>query len=439
MKAVIMAGGKGTRIQQIRNDIPKPMLSVLGKPILQYQIEYLERYGITDIIMIIGYLGSVIQDYFGNGSRWNVNIRYIVEKEPLGTAGAFFYLKEMIVEDFVLLLGDLILDIDYNRFIEFHREHSADITLFSHPSSHPYDSDVLVVDKDRRVIKFLLKNEKREEYYHNLVNAGVYCINYKVLNSITELKKRDLEQEVIVRQIRYGSVYAYKSTEYVKDMGTPERWRMVSEDMRNGLVERRNLKNKQKAIFLDRDGTVNKQKGYIKSVDEFELLPQVAEAVRNINHSMYLAIIITNQPVVARGECDISELERIHMKMEMELSKDGGYIDDIFYCPHHPDSGFEGEVLDFKISCDCRKPGIAMIKKAAEKYNIDLSQSWCIGDTTIDIQTGKNAGMHTALLKTGEAGEDGKYQVTADIEADNLLEAVKKIIGFDSLIKREIN
>ena len=424
-----MAGGKGTRLQSIRKDIPKPMLPVMGKPILEYQIEHLEKYGIRDILLIIGYLGDVIQHYFGDGSRWNVKIRYIVEKEPLGTAGALFYLKEMAVEEFILLLGDLVLDIDYNRLIAFHKRCNADITLFSHPNAHPYDSDVLVIDKESKVTKLLLKNERRDGYYHNLVNAGVYCISHKVFDKITAPKKMDLEREIVAERIREGGVYAYKSTEYIKDMGTPNRWRMVVEDVRNGRVEKRNLRNKQKAIFLDRDGTVNKQKGYIKSAEEFELLPQVAEAVRYINNSVYLAIIITNQPVVARGECSLYELEQIHMKMEMELGREGGYLDDIYYCPHHPDNGFEGEVAELKIICECRKPGIGMIREAAEKYNIDLSQSWCVGDTTVDIQTGKNAGMYTALLKTGEAGKDEKYHVAADIEADNLLEAARKIIA----------
>ena len=190
----------------------------------------------------------------------------------------------------------------------------------------------------------------------------------------------------------------------------------------------KSLKNKQKAIFLDRDGTINVLKGFLKKAEDFELLPNVAEAIKAINSSEYLAIVATNQPVIARGECTFEELEKIHTKLETLLGRQGAFINDLFYCPHHPHKGYEGEILELKFDCDCRKPKIGMLLKAAEKYNIDLSQSWYVVDTTMDIQTGINAGMKTVLVKTGEAGKDGKYPAKADFEAENLIDAVEKIL-----------
>jgi mannose-1-phosphate guanylyltransferase/phosphomannomutase len=428
MQAVIMAGGKGTRLRTLNSEIPKPMFPISGKPILEYQIESLKKSGIIDITLIVGYLGCQIKDYFGNGSRWNVHIDYITEDKPLGTAGALYYLKGKIKEDFVLVFGDLILDVDFRRFMRFHTDHKAVITLFGHPNAHPFDSDVIEVDQDDRVIGIMKKNEERDSYYHNFVNAGLYCASPKLLETISELDKLDLEKQVIAKQIELGNVFAYRSTEYVKDMGTPERLNAVSNDLRNGVVNARSLSNKQKAIFLDRDGTINELRGFLNKADEFELLDHAADGIRLINSSRYLAIVATNQPVLARGECSYEELDKIHRKMETELGIQGAYIDDLYFCPHHPDRGFDGEIPELKIDCDCRKPKIGMLTRAADKYNIDLSQSWYIGDTTTDIQTGINAGMRTMLVRTGEAGRDDKYPVRADYEAENLLEAVSLIL-----------
>lgn len=426
--AVIMAGGKGTRLRHLADDIPKPMFRILGKPVLEYQIESLKKGGITDIVLIIGHLGEAIRDYFMDGSGFGVRIRYIVEDEPLGTAGSLYYLKETVRGDFFLIFGDLILDIDWARFLGFHRKERAAVTLFAHPNTHPYDSDLIVADADGKVIKIEPKNEGRDSCYHNLVNAGVYCVNARLLDSIQEPIRADFEKDMVAAHISDGSVFAYRSTEYVKDMGTSDRLRAVSGDVEKGVVESRNLRNKQKAVFLDRDGTVNVLKGFLRSAEDMELYPGAAEAIRKINESGYLAIIATNQPVVARGECSLEELDRIHGRMEAELGKTGAYVDGLFFCPHHPDRGFAGEVAELKIDCGCRKPKTGMLQDAAEKYNIDLKNSWYVGDSTADIQTGINAHMKTALVKTGMAGMDGKYAVAADIEAEDLLGAVSLIL-----------
>ncbi|MCI8728165.1 MAG: HAD-IIIA family hydrolase [Hungatella sp.] len=428
MRAVIMAGGKGTRLSTINKCIPKPMFPMNGKPVIEYQIESLRKNGVEDIILIVGYLGDVIRKYFDDGSKWGVHISYIIEAVPLGTAGAFYYLKDIIRDDFLLTFGDLIFDADLRRFIDFHKKNKASITLFCHPNSHPFDSDLAVADKENKVIELLSKYEGRNSYYHNLVNSGLYCINERVLKKIKTVQKLDLESEVIKPLIDEKAVFAYRSTEYVKDMGTPDRLTAVENDIRSGLVEKRNFKNLQKAVFLDRDGTINILKGFLKKCDELELLPNTAEAIKKLNNSEYLTIVVTNQPVIARGECTVEDLEEIHKKMETELGKQGAYLDALFYCPHHPDSGFDGEIKELKIECECRKPKIGMLIQAAEQFNIDLRKSFYIGDTTTDIQTGINAGMKTILVKTGEAGEDRKYNVSADYEAKGLLEAVEIIL-----------
>lgn len=429
MKAVIMAGGKGTRLQSIAKDIPKPMFPIFDKPILEYQIDSLKKSGITEITLIVGHLGDIIREHFGDGREFGVSIDYIVEEVPLGTAGALYYLKDKVQEDFVLIFGDLMFDVDWNRFMAFHQESAALISLYGHPNSHPYDSDVIVVNENNRVIKIESKNVERHFYYHNFVNAGLYCVNPKLLDLITAPEKIDLEKKLIAEQIERGTVYSYRSTEYVKDMGTPDRLNAVSADVSNGVAASRSLKNKQKAIFLDRDGTINVLKGFLNKAEDFELLSGVAEAIQKINTSPYLTIVATNQPVIARGECTFDELENIHKKMETDIGRQGAYLDDVFFCPHHPHKGYEGEIPELKFDCICRKPKIGMLLQAAEKYNIDFSQCWFVGDTTMDIQTGINAGMRTVLVNTGEAGQDGKYDAVPTHVADTLLDAIEYILN----------
>lgn len=431
MKAVIQAGGKGTRISEITGDvIPKPMLEISGYPILYHQMMNLKKNGITDITVIIGHLGNVIKDYFGDGKQFGLNISYVEEdpQKPLGTAGSLYFLKDKLKENFVFLLADVFIDIDFEKMEQYHIANNADVTLLTHPNGHPFDSD-LVVEEGGVVKAFDYKSNDRTTYnYKNLVNAGVMIFSPSVFKYLTELRKYNYEKDIIVPLINEGKVVSYKSSEYAKDMGTPERYRRVQEDYNSGICDAKNLANKQKAIFLDRDGTINEYVGFLRKEEDFRLIPGVSEAIKKINNSGYLAIVVTNQPVIARGEVTEEGLEEIHKKMETLLGLDGAYIDDIYYCPHHPDKGFEGEIPELKIECDCRKPKTGMLEKAAREHNIDLSSSIMIGDSTLDIKMAENAGMQSVLLKTGQKGEDGKYDVSPTLIAEDLNDAINKII-----------
>lgn len=391
MQAVIMAGGKGTRITSIAKDIPKPMILIEGKPILQYQIESLREQNITDIILVIGHIGKVVKDYFMNGEKFDVQIQYIEEETPLGTAGALYYLKTRIKEDFLLLNGDIIFDVNLNRFLSYHKEKGGYATIFTHPNDHPFDSGLIVTDEKGFVTKWLHKEEERI-WYKNKVNSGLHILSPKIFTMFLQLKKMDLDRDILKKLILKHQLVAYDSPEYVKDMGTPERYKDVSYDLKMGLVQMKNLKYKQKAVFFDRDGTINIYKGFITKPEDLELVPGIAEVIKNINKSGYLVIVITNQPVIARGECTLEELELIHKKMETLLGIEGAYIDDLFYCPHHPDKGFSGEREEYKIDCDCRKPKPGMLYQAAEKYNISLKDSYFVGDDERDMEAGRRAG-----------------------------------------------
>lgn len=398
MKVVIMAGGKGTRISSVASDIPKPMIKIEGKPVLEREIECLKKQGFNDIIITVSHLGNIIMDYFGDGSKFGVNIEYYFEQEPLGNAGALFKIKEKLTDDFLMLNADSIFDIDFNRFVKYHKECGGTATIFTHPNSHPYDSGLVITDDNNVVTKWLTKEDERPKWYKNCVNAGLHVLSKKILNVEITTAKVDLDRQLLKPLAGTGELFAYNSPEYVKDMGTPDRYFAVCKDFKDGRVEKKNLKNKQKAIFLDRDGTINKYVGFLTDINDFELIDGVSDAIKKINASEYLAIVVTNQPVIARGEVSIEELNEIHNKMETLLGNNGVYIDGLYYCPHHPHKGYEGERVEYKIECDCRKPKSGMLIKAAEYFNIDLESSWMIGDNENDVECGKNAGCQSILL-----------------------------------------
>ena len=428
MKVVIMAGGRGTRITSVASDIPKPMIKIGDKPVLEHELECLRRQGFTDIIITVSHLGQIIMDYFGDGSKvspatgkpFGVHIEYYFEKEPLGNAGALFKIKEKLTEDFLLLNADALFDVDFNRFVDYHRQHGALVTLFAHANDHPYDSGLLVVDKDNYVQQWLTKEDARPQYYRNIVNGGLHVISPKVLDVEINTPKVDLDRQILKPLAGTGKMLCYNSPEYAKDMGTPERYYAACADYKSGKIQGKNLRNKQKAIFLDRDGTINKYVGYLRTPEQFELLEGVGEAIRKINLSGYLAIVVTNQPVIARGEVTLDGLQEIHNKMETMLGKEGAYLDGVYYCPHHPDKGFAGEVEELKIVCECRKPKAGLLLQSAKDFNIDLSQSWMIGDSENDVLAGRNAGCKTALIGETDYGQN--------LQATSLLDFVKEIL-----------
>ena len=429
-----MAGGKGTRISQLFPDIPKPLIEIkdkdgMSRPVLERELISLRDQGFTDVLLTVSYMHEKIENHFGDGSSLGMNITYFVEEAPLGNAGALFKVRDWLGEEtFLLLNADAVFDVDFRRMADYHANKGGLVTLFTHPNSHPYDSGIVIADEDGEVIKWLTKEDARPEYYKNRVNAGLHVIDPKALDmsgidsdKIGPDYKVDLDRMILKPLCGTGKMYCYDSPEYVKDMGTPERFAQVSSDFASGVVEAKNLSHRQKAIFLDRDGTLNKYVGFLRDINEFELLDGVTDAVKEINASGYLAVVVTNQPVIARGEVTVPELNEIHNKLETLLGNDGAYIDGLYYCPHHPDKGFEGEIPELKFECGCRKPKPGMLIKASEDLNIDLKASWMIGDGRNDVEAGRNAGCRTVYIGTDDS-------VESDFRADTLKNAVRIIL-----------
>ncbi len=443
MIALILAGGKGTRLKEITPDnMPKPLISIAGKPVLQYQIEFLAKNTVHEVIISVGYGAKAIKKYFGDGENFGIKIKYSEESEPLGTGGAFKYAESLFnsAKDILVLYGDVIFDIDWNRFVNFHHTHSGLGTLLVHPNDHPFDSDLLETNHVNKIIRFIPKPHPADRYYQNLVNAGIYILKPEIARFIASKRESDFGHDVFPALMAEGKeIYAYRTSEYVKDVGSVQRYQEVQRDILSGKVNCRNLINRQKAIFLDRDGVINKEVSYLCRPDQLELLKDSARAVKKINDSDYLAIVATNQSAVARGLCSEEDIAEVNKKLDVLLGEKNAFLDRIYYCPHHPDKGFEGENKPYKMECECRKPQTGMLRQARSDFNIDEKESFLIGDTTSDIMTGVNAGIKTILVRTGYAGKDRKYDCCPDFIFENLREAVDFIIDDYEKLSTQIN
>jgi len=428
---IILAGGKGTRLKDRLHDLPKPLVDVCGKPLLEHQILLAKQHGFSDIILTVHHQAEAIKAFCKDGSQWDVAIRYLEENIPLGTAGAILANLEQFADTFLIMYGDTMLNVDLTRFWNEHHMHHADASLFLHPNDHPHDSDLVDVDQNNRVTKFYPYPHAANHYYPNLVNAALYIVKKSALSRWKTLATPvDFGKNVFPAMVEQKqNLLGYISPEYIKDIGTPERLDKVSHDFQSGKIQRGSLQTPHAAIFLDRDGTLNHEVNFLHSHEQFNLLGNVASSIKRFNRSEYYSIVITNQPVIARGDCTEDDLKQTHNKMETLLGREGAYLDAIYYCPHHPDKGFANEIPQLKIKCDCRKPGIAMISKAQKHFNIDLKQSWFIGDTTTDMKTAKNAGLKSMLVRTGYSGADDKHAARPDFECFDLAEATEFILN----------
>ncbi len=426
MQAVILAGGKGARLGEFTKDLPKPMLKIGGKPVLQHQLELLKKHGITDVIILVNYLKNSIIEYFGKGEQLGISVSYYEEQEPLGTAGGIREIQNQLKSDFLVLYGDVMINMDIERLVEFHQQKHSQCTLVLHPNNHPFDSDLVEINDNKQIVAFHPKPHPEDFLYHNLVSAGVYVFSKEIIEFIEKGKKADFGRQIFPVIYDKVCMFGYNTAEYLKDMGTPGRFEEVNKDWESGKISKAGYDHKKIAFFLDRDGVLNIEKNFIRRPEDLEIYNFTPDALKRINQSGCLSVVVTNQSAVARNLCTISELEVIHKKLETELGNRGAWLDAIYYCPHHPDKGYPEENPEFKIDCECRKPKTGMFLKAEHEFNIDLKQSWMIGDSERDIIAGNNAGCTTVGVRTGYGIK--KTTVMPDFFFENLKEAVDFIL-----------
>lgn len=435
---VVVAGGKGTRIAEQFGHLPKSLVPVGGKPVLAHLLELAASFGVVAVTILAGYLGDQIAKFVGDGSRFGLRARVLIETEPLGNAGALLPILNSLPAHFFVLYGDVMAAVDLQKIAQFHLDVGADFTGMVHPNDHPLDSDLLEVDSEGRVTAIHAYPHPPGQYFANLVNAALYVVRRDALRPWAEATgKVDFTKDIMSGLIASDArVMAYRSSEYLKDMGTPARLERVEADWQAGKLNWRKSGGSAPAIFLDRDGTLNVEKGFIRRQEDLELLCGAAEALIALRQAGFRLVVLTNQPVIARGEASESDVAAIHRRLEWELGKMGAYLDGIYMCPHHPDSGFPGERADFKIRCECRKPEIALFERACRDHGLDPTWSWMIGDQTRDIEMAKRAGLRSILVQTGAAGHDGHFNVVPDYIAPDIMAAAGIILKNCGLVTR---
>lgn len=432
MQAVILAGGKGTRLASRLNGKPKPLVDVDGVPLLRRQIEALVQHGIDDIVILVNHAADQIQQ-FVEGLEFPATITLIDDGEPRGTAGATLACLDLLQDRFIVVYGDTLFDLDIAHMLAEHERVGADATLLLHPNDHPADSDLVEVDRDGRITAFHSYPHPADAWLRNLVNAAFYIVERKPLEPWVErMSIGDFAKDLFPAMVAEGAaLHGHVTFEYIKDIGTPKRLDKAEKQLRSGLVARARRTVPQRAVFVDRDGTLNHLNGHIAKAEDLHLIEGAGEAIRKLNEGEYRVVLVTNQPVLARGEVSEAGLSRIHARLESELGQAGAFLDAIYYCPHHPHAGYPGEVPELKRDCDCRKPHTGMIMAASKALNIDLGASWMVGDSTADIALANRAGLRSILVETGEGGRDGKYQAEPTSKASSIVDAVEYLIRQD--------
>jgi histidinol-phosphate phosphatase family protein len=429
---VILAGGKGTRLAERLHGLPKPLVDVAGVPLLERQILHAKGCGFDSVVLLVNHRAEIIEDFCRARADFGLNVCLIDDGEPKGTAGAVLAALPVLQDDFLVMYGDTLLNIDLGRFQAFHQARpDAAACLLVHPNDHPQDSDLVEVDASGVITGIHPYPHPAGADLANLVNAALYWVRKDALLPWVEAHTPlDFAKDLFPLMIEAGQkLYGYATPEYIKDIGTPKRLDRAVADLASGRMSRSNLRSPQAAVFLDRDGVINKECGFLRSKEQFELLPGAAESIRRFNQAGLLVVVVTNQPVIARGECSEAELTDIHRRMETLLGAKGAYVDRIYFCPHHPDAGFAGERPELKGPCACRKPEIGMLLAGQKELNIDFAQSWMVGDRTGDILAAKRAGVRSILVETGAAGLDGKHEVSPDYRAKDIGQACEIILG----------
>lgn len=410
-EALILAGGKGTRLHGILEYIPKPMAPVNGKPFLEYLMSNLYDHGIRHFILSVGFMHESIIEYFGNNFK-EAKISYVIENEALGTGGAIKYAAGFAKKNkFWIFNGDTFVNLDLVEFYWQNNDLELSISLVKMQN---FDRFGVVETNDRFITEF--KEKKYTEYGH--INAGIYLISKTFIqNNFPSAKVFSFEKDVLEKKISSGKIGFYKSNTQFIDIGVPDDYfrsqrLFTSNDDVTSIFKLDNTWT----IFLDRDGVINERipNSYIKNKKEFIFLPGVKEAIKKLSEFFNRIIVVTNQQGIGKGLITENQAEDINKFMISEIKKSGGRIDKVYVCPDLASS-----------DNNCRKPNPNMAIQAKKEFpEIDFHKSIMIGDSISDMEFGKNLGMKTILISTKEEEKVKNCSVSVDWRIDALAELI---------------
>jgi D,D-heptose 1,7-bisphosphate phosphatase len=380
VQAVILGGGKGTRLGALAQGLPKPLVPVGGRPFIHYLITALRRHGFTDIVLLVGPYRDSYANLLGDGSRLAVKATFVPEEPPADTAGALVLARPFLTERFLLLNGDSFFDFN---LLDLAARESPDawlvwLALRTVPDVGRYGAVLL---EGTRVTAFGEKIASGP----GLINAGVYWLKREVLDEIGPppiSMERDLLPRLIAHRLVNGTVYDGRFI----DIGTPEDLARADMLMPDWEV--------RPAAFLDRDGVLNRDTGYVHRAEDFVWIAGAKRAIKCLNDLGYFVFVITNQAGVARGFYKAEDVDKLHQWINEDLQPTGAHVDAFYFCPHHPEGIAEG----YGIVCDCRKPAPGLLLEAMRNWPVRRDGSFLIGDKDIDLAAAKAAGITGVLF-----------------------------------------
>lgn len=382
MQAIILAGGLGTRLRSVVPDLPKPLAPIGDRPFLYFVINHIKKYGVQDIIISTGYRSKDIMDVCKDGSEFGVKIEYANEDLPLGTGGAIRHALPYVKDEIVLVLnGDTFFDIDIRTLERYHRKWNSRVTIALKYPSTRNRYGLVQIDQKYQVTAF--RERQGPEEIEGYINGGIYLINRDMIKDIPQ-GNCSLEKDLLPNWVGEGIIYGLPFGGRFIDIGIPEDYWIASEQLPKWVNQA-----KSRALFLDRDGVINEDFGYVWRKEDVVLIPRILELIRRANHLGWKVVVVTNQAGVARGYYREEDVQALHRWMHRELMRSGVHVDAYYYCPHHP----EGTVKEYQTCCLCRKPFPGMILRASEELNICLQRSRMIGDKKTDL-------IHIPYLKS---------------------------------------
>ncbi len=388
-QAVVLAGGKGTRLGALTAETPKPLLPVAGRPFLDIVLAFLARHGIDQVLLSIGHLADAFTAFLA-GRSWRdpygeaIAVSEIREPAPAGTAGALVGLADRLDQRFLLVNADTFFDCNLAAVLaagEAAPAGTALLTVRLAPDAGRYGS---IVAAGGRVLSF---NEKGTAG-PGLINAGLSVLDRSVAARVAHIPS-SIEADIYPRLAAEGTLFAVEEDGYFIDIGLPETYSRAQTELPQHL--------RKPAVFFDRDGVLNEDGGYIHRVEDFAWKPGAVEAIRAVRAAGYLAVVVSNQAGVAHGYYGEAAVHVFHRHMNRLLRAEGTQIDAFYYAPYHPD----GSVPGYAVRHEDRKPGAGMLMRAARDLDIDMSRSLLVGDRDSDLGAAANAGIPGYLYAGG--------------------------------------
>lgn len=408
----ILAGGLGTRSSNPR--IPKSLQLVRGAPVLYNQLNEINKLFVNQkiTVRIFGGFGfDEIKEYMLNikAEFLNLEIELLEDKNLTGTLAPVIENASRSFSDYsVIILGDLYIKFDSKTFLNNLYKTlvvDPDLVIYAHPNDHPEDSDLVDINPLSGVVsRVFFKNDEINETKGNMAMAGIFVVKNKQLQYLKPKAVDFVKEYCNYLKNLDKKIYGIITTDLIADMGTKQRIYKIE----SAVVTRRICllsKPSKTAVFFDLDGTLIQNVEFKKKFSRDLLNSKALEIVKFCNMQGIPVLIITNQPGIAKGFFTVSNFQEFIRGLQSTLAKLGAHVDDVFVCPHHPEKGWKGEILELKINCDCRKPGIKLFTQACDKHNIELSKSIFLGDSHTDYIAAKAAQVEYVDLTSGSFDE----------------------------------